>query len=126
MKIKTLRELKIWQLAKRFVDAVSAILERQAFRRDRKLRDQLNESSLSILSNVAEGFGQRTDRAFANHVGIARGSNNEAISQLAVACTRGYITEQEYAQLEDLSDQMGRMMTSLIAHLDKEDRKLRG
>ncbi len=126
MKAKTLRELKIWQLAKKFVDAVSAVLERPAFRRDRKLHEQLDDSSISIISNVSEGFGQRTDRAFANYLTIARSSNNEAITQLALASTRRHITEDEYTQFEEMSETLGKMMTSMIQYLDRSDRKARG
>ena len=126
MKIKSLDELQIWQLARTFVDTVSAVLDRPTFGRDQKLRDQLDHSSVSILSNVSEGFGQRSDRAFARHLAIARGSNNEAISQLGVARTRRHITPLEYVEFEQMSRAMGKMMTRLIAYLDRADRKCRG
>jgi four helix bundle protein len=108
------------------VQAVSELLKRPAFRNDPKLSGQLGESTVSIMSNSAEGFGQDTDRAFARYLVIARGSNNEAISQLTVALARGYLTENEFAELEKISDEMGKSMTSLIAYLRREDRKYRG
>ena len=126
MKFKSLKEFRIWQLARQFAEAVSELQKRPAFRRDEKLSGQLGASSMSIMSNSAEGFGQDTDRAFARYLAIARGSNNEAISQLAVALARGHITEVEFAKLEEMSDEMGKGMTSLMAHLHREDRKYRG
>ncbi len=125
MRIGSLKEFRIWQLARRFADAVSELLKRPAFRRDIKLSGQLNESTISIVSNSAEGFGQDSDRTFANYLSIARGSNNEAISQLGIALGRGYLTDQEFADLEELSDEMGRSMTSLIGYLQREDREHR-
>lgn len=126
MKITKLSELRVWQLARKFVRAVSAILERPSFRRDPKLRDQLGESSVSILSNISEGFGQSSDRASANYLTISRSSNNEAINQLAVALWRGHITDGELEELEQISEEMGKGITSLIRYLRQEDRKSRG
>ena len=126
MRIKSLKDFRIWQLARRFADAVSELLKRPQFRRDHRLSGQLDESTISIVSNSAEGFGQNSDRAFANYLSIARGSNNEAISQLAIALGRGYLTDQEFAEMEQLSDEMGKSMTSLIVYLRREDRNRRG
>jgi four helix bundle protein len=126
MKITKLSDLRVWQLARKFVRAVSAILDRPSLRRDPKLRDQLGDSSVSILSNISEGFGQSSDRAFANYLTISRSSNNEAISQLAVALWRRHITDDEFEELERISEEMGKGLTVLIGYLRKEDRKCRG
>ena len=126
MIITKIEELRIWQQAREFVRAVSAILKRPSFRTDPKLRDQLGDSSVSVLSNISEGFGQATDRSFANYVSIARSSNNEAMSQLAVACWRGHITEDELAEFERRSAALGKGMTVLIHYLRNTDRKQRG
>ena len=126
MKIARLEDLKIWQRARQFSDAVSAIFERPCWRRDRNLADQLSQASISILSNAGEGFGQQSDRAFARHLYIARGSNNEARSQLAVALARRYITPAEFTELERMSQEIGRMATALIRYLQNEDRRYRG
>ncbi len=125
MRIRSLKEFGIWQLARRFADAVSELLKRPAFRRDVKLSGQLNDSTISIVSNSAEGYGQDSDRAFASYLAIARGSNNEAISQLGIALGRGYISEQEFDDLDELSDELGRRMTSLIVYLQRTDRTRR-
>jgi four helix bundle protein len=125
MTIKTLEELEIWQDARRFAFAVSAIVQRPSMRRDPKLANQLADSSSSIFSNISEGFGQSTDRAFAHYLSIARGSNNEAFAQLAVAWSRGHISEAELSELQQLSSRMGKRMTSLIEYLRRESRSSR-
>ncbi len=126
MKITRLEEFQIWQLARRFAEAVSALLERPSMQQDRRLAEELADSSASVLDNSGEGFGQQSDRAFARHLYIARGSNNEARSQLIVALARHHITPTEFATLEDMSQQLGRMITALLRHLQKEDRRYRG
>ncbi len=125
MRIRSLKEFRIWQHARRFADAVSEILKRPQFQRDVKLAGQLNDATISIVSNSAEGFGQESDRAFASYLSIACGSNNEAVSQLGIALGRGYISSSEFDDLEELSDQMGRSITSLIRYLQRNDRKRR-
>ncbi len=125
MQIKSLKDFRIWQLARRFADAVSAILVRPQFRRDQKLRDQIADALDSVVSNSGEGFGLESDKGFARYLEIARGSNNEAISHLAVALGRRYLSLEEFTQLEGMSDELGRRMTSLIQYLRREDRKRR-
>jgi four helix bundle protein len=124
--VKTVEELLVWQRAKAFADAVSALVTSETLRRDAPLRSQLNSSSLSVLSNIAEGFGQKTDRAFARHLYLARGSNHEAATQLAVAASRGYVNPQQFGRLQRLNEETGKMLTGLIKYLQRENRKSRG
>ena len=53
--------------------AVTAILERPAFERDLDLRDQIRRAADSMVSNIAEGFAQPTDRALAGYLFHAKG-----------------------------------------------------
>ncbi len=126
MRITTLEDFEIWQLARKFAEAISAILTRPCLSRDRKLWGQLADSSESVLANTGEGFGQQSDRSFARYLHIARGSNNEARGQLAVALARGHISKAEFTELENVSRVLGKKLTTLIKHLRKEDRENRG
>jgi four helix bundle protein len=71
---KTLEELHIFQRAVEAADAISAILDRPAFRRDRRLRDQIAECADGIPTQISEGYGQRTDKHFSHFLGIAEES----------------------------------------------------
>ena len=125
MGAKRVEELLIWQRAKQFVDVVSAFLDRPSFRRDMALHDQLDKSSMSTLFNISEGFGQPTDRAFARHLYICRASSTEARTQLRVASDRGHISAQELESSCALSEEINRMATGLIRHLQRENRTSR-
>jgi len=61
-------DLKVWQRAREFCVAVDAIINRAGFQRDRRLRDQLRDATDSVVWNIAEGFAQPTDRAFAKYL----------------------------------------------------------
>jgi four helix bundle protein len=80
---------------------------------------------MSTLFNISEGFGQPTDRAFAHHLYICRSSSTEARTQLRVAHDRGHITEEELESSCALSEEINRMATGLIRHLQRENRKSR-
>src|SRR5437773_923106 len=82
---KSLEELQVYQKALEASAEVSAILGRDSFKRDPRLRDQLGSSSASVASLISEGFEQSTDRYFAQYLYRSRGSSSEARTQLVVA-----------------------------------------
>jgi four helix bundle protein len=122
---KSVEELQVYQKSLQASSDISAIIVRDSFRRDPRLRDQLGASSERVASLISEGFEQSTDRHFAQYCYRARGSSREARTQLVVARDRHHITETERAQISDKLEEVARMLTGLIAHLETEDRKHR-
>ena len=122
---KTLAELIVYQKALAASREISAILRRESLKRDPRLRDQLGASSERVASSIAEGFEQSTDRHFAQYLYRSRGSSSEVRTQLIVARDRRYIDESECANLSGKYEEIAKMLTGLIAHLEKEDRKHR-
>jgi four helix bundle protein len=121
----TLENLQVYQKAVAACDAISAITERSSFRRDYELRSQLRGASGGIPSHIGEGHGQKTDRHFAHFLYIARASAKELRAHLLVARGREHITDAECAALSETYDEIARMLTGLIRHLESEDRKVR-
>ena len=85
---KSVEELQVYQKALQAAHAISAILERAAFQRDRDLGSQLNRASVRVASDIAEGFEQKTDRHFARYLYDSRGGAREIRAQLDVALGR--------------------------------------
>jgi four helix bundle protein len=125
MQVDSVEQLQVWQAARRLVEALSAITHRGALARDQRLREQIDGCADSILSNLAEGFEQGTDRAFARYLYIARGSCAEVKAHLAVAQERGHLAAGEADRLRADGAEIGRMLTGLIDHLIRSDRKRR-
>ena len=123
---KQVEELKVWQRAREFWVAVNAILERPGVRARPKLQEQIKDATDSVISNIAEGFEQPTDRAFARYLYISKASTAEVRTRLLLACDRGYITDREFAACNELGDEVARMTTGLIKYLVKSDRRDRG
>jgi four helix bundle protein len=118
-------DLKVYQKALSVAHEVSAIIRSPSFRRDPELRSQLGASSSRVPSNIAEGFEQKTDRHFAHFLYIARGSAKESKTHLNLAAGRGCVSSEEALRVSGTYDEIARMLTRLIQHLESEDRKRR-
>ena len=105
MLARTLDELLVYRKSLDACAAISAILQSRKVRVDRELWEQLGSASAAVPANIAEGFGQQTDRQFAKYLFIARGSSHEVRAHLAVAHGRRYLNE---ADLRDLSGKVRR------------------
>ena len=84
-----------------------------AFSKDYDLRSQIRRASISIMANIAEGFGRRSDKEFANFLNIAHGSATEVQSHLYVALDLGYLENDNFKVLYDLMDEICRMLYAL-------------
>jgi four helix bundle protein len=123
---KSVEELLVYQKALEAADRVSKLLERDSFDKDIRLRHQLGSSSERVASLISEGFAQKTDRHFAQYLYNSRGSSSETRTQLRIAAGRHYLTGEELNGLADRYNEIERMLTGLIKHLNTEDRKRRG
>jgi four helix bundle protein len=123
---RTLDDLLVYRKAQEACDAISAVLERPKVRADWDLRVQLASASAAVAANIAEGFGQQSDRQFARYLYISRGSSQEVRSHLAVARGRQYLTDEETTALCSKYEEIARMLTGLIKYLLASDRKHRG
>ena len=123
---KSVEELQVYQKALDASDAVSAILKRPCFQRDPRLRDQLADSSDAVPSLIADGFPQSTDRYFAQFCYRAKGESSETRTHLRVARGRDYVKSEELTALCDRYNEIEKMLTGLIRHLEKENRRHRG
>src|SRR5205085_6332069 len=89
----------------------------QTFARDYSLCDQIRRASVSIMANIAEGFGRHSDREFANFLNMAHGSIAEVQSHLYVAFDLHYIDQNRFDYLYKLLDEISRMTLALTQRL---------
>ena len=74
-------------------------------------------------SRVAEGFGRKSDKDFANFLYMAKGSSMEAISHLYVALDQNYISKDDFDQLRDSFENVARMLINLIKYLESNPKR---
>ena len=111
-------QLAVWQKARVLSVAIYKTSSTGAFARDFGLRDQLRRASVSVMSNIAEGFGRFTRPEFRRFVTIARGSVAEVQSQLYLARDLGYISEADHQALNANCDEISGMLAALRTSLD--------
>ena len=114
---KRFEELVVYQRARGLVNEVYALTRRPAFAKDWGLADQIRRASVSIMSNIAEGFERGSNAEFVQFLYISKGSSGEVRSQLTVAMDQGYITEAECERLSDSCCVVSGMLSSFINYL---------
>lgn len=75
-------DLHIYQRARELVNAIYTVTRDSDFRRDSSLVDQIRRVSVSIMSNIAEGFERGGKAEFIQFLYIAKGSCGEVRGQL--------------------------------------------
>ncbi len=75
------------------------------------------------MSNIAEGFERGGDREFFQFVSLAKGSSGEVRAQLYVALDAGYIDQQTFSRLSDMTTQINRMLAGLMKYLRSSELK---
>ena len=86
-----LEDIQAWQKARQVTRMIYQVTAGGEFAKDYGLRDQVRRASVSIMANIAEGFGRRSDKEFANFLNIAHGSVSEVQSHLYVALDLSYV-----------------------------------
>ena len=120
---KTFEEINAWQNARALVKDVYAMTGSGDFSKDYGLKDQIQRASISICSNIAEGFERRGNKEFINFLWIAKGSAAEVCSQLYNARDLGYITDKGFKVMYDSAKQIGGMLFNLITTLSSDKRR---
>lgn len=114
---KKFEEIQAWQKARQATKRVYEVSRNKLFSRDFGLCDQIRRSSVSVMSNIAEGNGRRPNKDFANFLVLSHGSAAEVQSHLFVALDLSYISEDEFSELYKAFDEVSRMTMSLCQHL---------
>ncbi len=87
------------------------------FAKDFGLKDQIQRASISIISNIAEGFDRGGDKEFIQFLSVAKGSAGEVNAQLYAAIDLGYITRAEFEKASKLVNDIRQLIGGLIMYL---------
>ncbi|MGH7274623.1 MAG: four helix bundle protein [Nitrospiria bacterium] len=117
MRIERFEDLDCWKKARSLVNQIYAMSRKGDFAKDYELRDQIRRASVSVLSNIAEGFERGSNTEFIQFLYIAKGSVGEVISQLYVAMDQGYVLEKEFVKVHGLAGETSKMIGGLIVYL---------
>ena len=125
--IKRFEEIEAWQTARDLTKTIYAVTEQGKFARDFGLRDQIRRASVSVMSNIAEGFESQTQQQFIRYLSIAKASAGEVRSQLYVSRDLNYLAEEQFTDLFQLAEKASRQIANFISYLEShpQSRKVR-
>ena len=110
-------EIDAWSLARKIVNTIYEETSKGRFSRDFDLRSQIRRSAVSVMANIAEGQGRRSNKDFAAFLNISLGSAAETKSHLYIAHDQGYISNEVFAELIESIDRVSKMLLSLSRYL---------
>jgi four helix bundle protein len=117
---KRFEELEVWQRAKELTNLIYRLSSSGAFARDFGLRDQMRRASVSIMSNIAEGFESQTQVLFIQYLSRAKGSSGELRAQLYIAQEQEYITINDFQSAFSLAELCSKQLASFIRYLESQ------
>jgi four helix bundle protein len=90
-----IEDLEVWKKGCRLTGDIYKQSCEGKFEKDWGFRDQLRRASLSIPSNIAEGYERKSLEEFKHFLNIALGSCAELRTQLYIAYSIGYIDKKQ-------------------------------
>lgn len=123
--IMRFEEIESWETARELTQLVYQISRQGVFERDYGLKDQIRRATVSVMSNIAEGFESRTDVQFINYLGMAKASAGEVRAQLYVALDQKYLSQSQFEQAFSLAQSTSCQLMGFIQYLEQNPRKNR-
>ncbi len=114
---KTFEQIDAWQKSRELTKEIYRVTRERGFARDFGLRDQIRRASVSIMSNIAEGFERSGTGEFAQFLSTAKGSAGEVRAQLYVALDQEYLPGEVFDTLSANAAQISRMISGLMKYL---------
>lgn len=111
MGYQSYENLEVWKKA---VDTTVEVYRVLKECRDYGLKDQLCRASVSVPSNIAEGYERSSVKETMQYLHIAKGSSAEVRTQLLIAFRIGYISSEDYNVLSQTYTDISKMLHGLI------------
>jgi four helix bundle protein len=119
--LKNYTDLKVWQKAYKLcidIYKLTSIFPKEELY---CLTSQIRRSSISIPSNIAEGYGRGAIKEYIRFLYVAYGSYCELETQLLLCYDLGYMAEEQKKEILKKAKEIERMLKALIKSLKKKD-----
>jgi four helix bundle protein len=117
-------DIVAWQKALELSDLIYEYSNKDKFSKDFGLRDQMRRASVSVVSNIAEGFEREGNNQFIYFLLVAKASAGELRAQLYVARNQKYITTEEFEQLNNKVIEVSKTISGFISYLRTQKKKV--
>lgn len=119
-KVERFEDLIAWQKARGLTKRIYQVTRDGDFAKDFGLSGQIQRATVSIMSNIAEGFERGKRGEFHQFLSTAKGSCAEVRSQLYVAFDIGYLDQSKFNELLNHAEEVGRIVGGLRASVERQ------
>ncbi len=119
-RIECFEDLIAWQKARQLTKQIYLCTSKGQFAKDFGLKDQIRRASVSIMSNLAEGFERGSQAEFHQYLVIAKASCAEVRSQLYIAIDVGYLDTLKFKELMALSTEVSKIIGGLRVSVQRK------
>lgn len=121
--VKRFEDLEVWKIARELCQEVYQLTSQESFSKDFGLKNQINNSSGSVMDNIAEGFERDGSKEFSQFLAISKGSCGECRSQLYRALDRNYISQDQFELTSQKTIDLGRKIANFMNYLKSSELK---
>lgn len=118
---KGYRDLAVWQKSIEYAQEVYKYIDLLPSHEKYALIDQMRRSVVSIPSNIAEGYGRKSNKDFIRFIYIAKGSLCELQTQIELCARFDYCTREQADSLIGAADEIDKMLNGLIHYLKTDN-----
>lgn len=115
--IKSFEDLPVWQDARKFTNKIYNLTNKFPKEEIYGLTSQIRRATVSIMSNIAEGFDRRSDKELSNFLSMARGSSSEVQNDLYIALDLKYISKEDFAIMYQEAKKIAKQINGLMTYL---------
>lgn len=115
--IKSFEDLTVWQDAREFTNKIYMLTKKFPKEELYGLTSQIRRATVSIMSNIAEGFDRRSDKELTNFLSIARASSSEVQNDLYIALDLNYISNEEFKETYEEAKKIAKQINGLMTYL---------
>ena len=116
--ITDFEDLDVWKDARALNKKIQTVTRRIVFNEDRDLRWQIRSASVSVMSNIAEGFDRNNNNFFIQFLRTAKGSAGEVRSQLYSCLDGEFLSEDDFTPLRNEAKLLGQRIGKMITYLE--------
>lgn len=121
--IEKFEDIEAWKHSRAVAKLIYEITSRESFSKDFALVNQMRRASISVVSNIAEGFERNGDKEFVQFLLIAKGSCGEVRAQLYIALDQNYLDQNTFGAINSKLTETSRMISGLIKYLRQSELK---
>lgn len=121
--VKRFEDLHCWQEARNLVKEIYLLAEQGNLSEDFDTKSQIKRAALSIMNNIAEGFGKYSNKEFIRYLDTASNSASEVKSMLYVLGDLNYVELEKVEKLQNVTEKVKAQTLALIRYLVNRDTK---